>query len=453
MQKYKIVASKSQKKYTLIISADSESDARDRIHKEWYSILGSSVASEKEILWKKFIFQVEKEGKIKNGVIVGKDIFKVYMKLRDELEYNIICLYPEWDEAHSDAQKKQKIMHQLEQWYLLQQQKVSGKKNLKKKEDNFYLKKELDTVAKLVASVIKKLDTLMSKSEIYNIDQEKLWKLQQLYNKLIHIKGSTNLSKLKEIGELALIKVWEIELQSIEQDKNQKSSVLLHETNDLLKQIGSDQHFIEKDKDIKRMIREAFSDLKKTLSLPELKKVFIPRKDKNVIDTQSYGFLKTVLLLEKYQDRLHENTKEMRKNFMLFILPFKKSQQRDKIFLTRRVLKQNISILKAKKTGSLSSYTWVRKGYHKITENIFKNTQYFQKFLFGCIVIFSAFFFLVLLSQKFNIWFLGVNHQGLLFFLFFFFLFLALTCARNIFMTFTSIVFFAFLFIFFKVNF
>jgi DNA-dependent RNA polymerase auxiliary subunit epsilon len=39
MQKYKVVASKSQKKYTLIISADSESQAKEKLHNDAYSIL------------------------------------------------------------------------------------------------------------------------------------------------------------------------------------------------------------------------------------------------------------------------------------------------------------------------------------------------------------------------------------------------------------------------------
>jgi hypothetical protein len=34
MQKFRIVASKSNKKYNLILTAGSESEARERIHKE-----------------------------------------------------------------------------------------------------------------------------------------------------------------------------------------------------------------------------------------------------------------------------------------------------------------------------------------------------------------------------------------------------------------------------------
>jgi DNA-dependent RNA polymerase auxiliary subunit epsilon len=70
MQKYKIVASKSQKRYTLILSADSESEAKEKLHKEGYSILTVSPVENATIEGNKFLFQIEKEGEIKNGVII-----------------------------------------------------------------------------------------------------------------------------------------------------------------------------------------------------------------------------------------------------------------------------------------------------------------------------------------------------------------------------------------------
>jgi type II secretory pathway component PulF len=85
MPKYKIVASKSQKKYTLIISADSPSQAKDKLHDEDYSILSIEETQSSEVSGKKFLFQIEHDGEVKNGVIVGKDIFKVYIKLVDDL--------------------------------------------------------------------------------------------------------------------------------------------------------------------------------------------------------------------------------------------------------------------------------------------------------------------------------------------------------------------------------
>jgi len=85
MQKYKIIASKSQKKYTLVLSADSESHAKDKLHKEGYSILSIENFSWDTIEWNKFIFQIQKEGEIKKWIIVGTDIFKAYVKLRQKM--------------------------------------------------------------------------------------------------------------------------------------------------------------------------------------------------------------------------------------------------------------------------------------------------------------------------------------------------------------------------------
>ena len=40
MPNYKISVSKDSKKYTIVMKADSQAIARERVHKEWYSILG-----------------------------------------------------------------------------------------------------------------------------------------------------------------------------------------------------------------------------------------------------------------------------------------------------------------------------------------------------------------------------------------------------------------------------
>jgi len=61
MQKYKIVASKSQKRYTLILSADSESQAKEKLHKDGYSILTITPLEVGDIKGNKFLFQVEKQ--------------------------------------------------------------------------------------------------------------------------------------------------------------------------------------------------------------------------------------------------------------------------------------------------------------------------------------------------------------------------------------------------------
>ena len=453
MQKYKIVASKSQKKYTLIISASSEPEARSKIHKQGYSILGISEIDDAEIKGKKFIFQIQTDTGVKNGIIVGKDIFKVYIKLRDELEYDIISLYPEGDDIHSNAEKKQKIITELQRGYELRKSSSSVKEKGNKNE-SFYLKKELEEVHSLIEKALKKFDSLFNNRKDFPIDEITFQKLEKVYEKLVHIKTSTNLAKLREIGELALVKIAEVELKSVETEKRSESKKLLKETNNLLKKIGSEKQFIEKDKDVKRMIWDFFNHVKQTFSLKELKKSYsAATKSKNLIDTQSYDFLKTVLLLEKYKEKKLQNTHKIIKHIPSLLNPFSQNPSLERLLLKKKVIEQNISILRAKKTWSLGSYTGVKKWYHKILESFFSFLYYIAHYIFATICIFSFLFFVSQLDQNFNIWLIYFNAKNIVWILSFFLLFFLLHISKNILLFSVSIVFFSFVFIFSQVNF
>lgn len=451
MQKYKVVASKSQKKYTLILSADSESHAKEKLHKDGYSILSIDLAGDHKVSGNKFIFQVQKDGDIKNGVIIGHDIFKVYIKLREELGYNVISIYPEGDEAHNNAEKKQRIIKELESGYEIQQKKIKIKQEEKQSEESFYLKKQLDQTYILINQAIKKFDGIFNNRKDYNISDETFYKLEKVYEKLIHIKSSTNLVKLKKIWELALMKIWEIELQSLEENKNKKSRELLNETNTLLKKIGSTNHFIEEDKDIKKKISSFFTELSKAFSSLKLERKAHEKKE--ILDKDSYSFLKTILLLEKYKEKLSENSGEIKKNIILFINPFSSSQEKEKIMLKRKVIQQNISILKAKKKWWVWSYTGVKKGASKILETLLSGIHFLAKGTFIAIFIYILLFLFILIGNKLDIFILTINAQSIVTMLLFFVLFFVLHFSKNIFIFFTGVVFFSFIFIFSMVNF
>ncbi len=454
MQKYKIVASKSQKRYTLVLSADSESHAREKIHKDGYSILSIEDFSWAEIVWKKYIFQVQKDGEMKNGVIVGKDIFKVYVKLREELWYDIVFLYPEWDQAHTDAKKKQEIILELQNWYELQKKQVKIIQEKAKAEESFYMKKKLDETYILINSAIGKFDNIFNNKKLFNITDETLLKLETVYEKLIHIKSSTNIVKLKEIGELALIKIWQIELAALEENKNKESRDLVSQTNKLLKKIWSSSQFIEEDKDIKKKILKFFRGTIWKLSLDQMKKDLKEKKEKKeLIDTKSYSFLKTILLLEKYKEKLKENSREVQKNIILFCNPFSKSEIKEKILLKRKVIKQNISILKAKKSWWIGSYTWLKKGYSKWIEAFFSTLDFLSKILLFCIVSYSIIFFSVLFAEK--IWRIEntINASAIIGILFMIFVFFIFSASKNLFLLGINIVIFSFIFIFSTINF
>jgi hypothetical protein len=453
MQKYKVVASKSQKKYTLIISADSESQAKEKLHNDAYSILSIQKVIDDVITWNKFLFQIEKDWNMRKGVIVWKDIFKVYIKLRDELWYNVVFLYPEGDEAHDNAEKKQKIIDQLITGYLLQKKAIKQEKTHEDKEESFYLQKQLNETYLLIAKVIEKFDSIFNDRKSYSVDNDTFYKLEKIYENLIHIKWSTNLSKLKEIGELALIKVAKIELQNVEEHKNKESRELLKETNNLLKKIGSSQCFIEEDRDIKKKIITFFNSIGEFfLSYSKWKKEDKKSK-KALIDKNSYSFLKTVLLLEKYKDKLNLNSKEVQENLKLFINPFSKSTLKEKIALKRKVIKQNISILKAKKSWWIGSYTGVKKWYGKITSVVFDTFWFLWEIITFLSYVYVIIFLSILSLKSIDGFTFQINTYPIVFLLLGFALIFFLHISKNIVLLSLNIVFFSFIFIFSLVNF
>ena len=119
MQNYKLAVTKNGKKYTIVFKAETEKLARERVHNEWYSILSIEEINKKDILWNTFLFTVTtKEWDIKNGKIVWDDIFKVYIKLRKNLEYDVKLLFSEKDND-LDINEKKKIISDLEEEYKL----------------------------------------------------------------------------------------------------------------------------------------------------------------------------------------------------------------------------------------------------------------------------------------------------------------------------------------------
>jgi len=453
MQKYKAVASKSQKKYTVIVSADSPQWAKEKLHSDGYSILSIEEVNHSNFSGSKFLFQVQKDGKIKNGVIVWEDIFKVYIKLVDELKYDVISLYPEWDEAHNNAEKKQKIIWELKEWYILQNKKKVIEKN-EKSNETFYLKKKLQETSKLIEKVAGKFENILANASYYEIDEIRLGKLQKIYEKLTQIKNSTNLAKLQSVGELALVKIAEIEVQSLEQKKDVRAKKLLLETNNYLKKIWSDRHFVEENKDWRKKINSLFSTLQETFSKQKASEPKKISKKDDIIDTDSYNFLKTVLLLQKYKEKKKDNNKQIKKNIKLFLSPFSSHEEKDKILLKRKVITQNISLLTAKKNWNIHSYTGIKKWIWKIKSILWAISVYISKNIFYLLVFYTFFLFSIGMNfWAWDTWSVALSSSFisvLLVMLFFYYFF---ECSKNIALTTLNIVFWIFLYIFTSINF
>ena len=453
MQNYKLSVSKNGKKYMIVFKAETEKQARERVHKEWYSILGVEEMTEKKDLGNIFLFSAfNKNKEFKNWKIVGDDIFKTYVKLRKNLEYDVKRLYSQNDKNLSEY-KKNKIIKDLKEEYAIFNRKQKEKQinNIEKKQDNnknkinsFYLKKELEETYKLVDFVLKKLENLISGTSWIILDDKTKEKIKNIYNSIIKLKKSTNLSKLKEIWELALLKIWRIELDLLESKHEEKFKVLLKETNSLLKKIWSKEVFIEKNKDIWYIINNFFERLNSYFIYFKEK-----NKKKNKIDKTSHSYIKNILFLKRYNKKLKEKNIYILKNFIFLLF---NSEKRSDAFIKRRVIKQNITLFKAKHKWVGFSYTYIKKWFNKIFKYFILLLLNIRQYFFIIILIYTIIFILFLnVNYYYNI--IDLNYKWLFYFIILLYAYILLYFSKNLLFIILNFVILFFIIIFWVVNF
>lgn len=456
MQSYKLSVSKGGKKYTIVFKAENEKMARERVHSEWYSILSIEEIVNKEVLWNVFLFSwYNNVWELKNWKIVWDDIFKIYVKLRKNLEYNVVSLFSEADKDLSQDDKN-KIVKNLDEEYNLyfssKKEKleekaneiVNKKINSDNKIDSFYLKKELDETYKLISHVLIKIQNLLSGEAKIELDYDQKEKLKTIYNSIVKFKKTTNISKLKEIWELALLKIWNIELSDVENQHKATSEVLLKETNNLLKKIWSKESFVKKENDLVYILSSFLEKVK--FYYDKLKTV---KKDKEVVDINSHSYIKNMLFLKKYKEKLKENNVFIFKNLLSIVF---NSEKRLDVFIRRKVIKQNITLFKAKEKWVWFSYTTVKKWLSKLIEMILRIIRVFRLNLFIVIFFYTLLFIIYLnINVYYAIW--NPNYDGIFYFLVLYFLYLILYFTRNLLLIILNFVILFFIIIFWVVNF
>lgn len=465
MQRYKVSVSKNQKKYNLVIKAEHESELRERVHQEWYSILNIEALDDTAILWEKILFEWEKDGEKKSWKVVSTDIFKAYTKLTKDLGIKINKIYFEHEKDTSEKNLI-KILMELQQEYILYESmhnksnknsknkwESSESKNLKKNDNqewfqNFYLKKQLDETYKLIDFVLQKLRNILDQKEVWNISDDQRQKLKTIYNSIVKIQKTTNISKLKEVWELALLKIWSIELKSLESEKTKESQIYLKETNKLLKQIGSSKQFIQKNRDISYIIKNFIGDI--SFFFTDLFK----KTHKKNADKKSYTYIRNILVLDRYKTRLKKNTTQLITKFYLFLLPFwNYVDKKNDILLERKVLKQNIHLLKAKISWKWFSYTKVSWSYQKVVDFILSQIEQVRNYTFILIILYSIAFIVYLVYVYYFPEATFLYYDGIYYFLLFVVLHMLLYASRTLWNLCLNFVFFYFLVIFFMINF
>ncbi len=458
MKNFKVEVSKWLEKYNLIRKAENEALLKEELHKEWFTLLSIQAMDNIDVSWNKFYFEILENWNIKTWTIVSNDIFKAYLKIKDELKYDLKYIY---SEKETTLEEKETIIKELQEHYRIYLD--SNKKELDKKQqdtekktkvvveetvDNFAMKKEIDDLYKIITKVLEKLRYFIEISNDEYLTLERKEKLREVYNNVIKLKTSTNIPKLKQIWEAALIKIWEIELHILETKKTKESKDLLTETNKLLKEVWSKSSFIQKDKDLNYILAHFLENLKEHFLFWKKKKAVFE------VDTKSSSYLKTRLLIEKYERKLKDLDKEILRNFYIYLIPNEKnSEQKTNFYLRKKVIKQNLLILKWRLTWKTFSYTKIIKWYNYFVDKVLWFFKFFNPSIFIVLIIYSFIFLLLNFINYFSFIDLKLNFNWMFYFIYLCFIYLFIKNIKWLLGMSFWVVILIFLFIFWVINF
>ena len=465
---------KWNKKFTVIVKWKSKSDAKDKLHAQWYSIMSIEESKWVKVRWKKFYFIISVNWKNKSWTIMWQDLFKVYLKLRDELSYTVKYIYEEentWDI------EKERIIHDLEEQYYIYSWTVKDQKKWKEKREeetkarkekeskewmkDFYIKKQLQDARSLLTFAQDKLKNILDWKYWIDLEVEEKEKYNDAYSLLIKIKKSSNISKIQQVAERALMKVWELELRILEGQKREEMKDLLNETNFLLKKVWSSKRVVNKKDNIKYQLSlflwKVWIKLNFDYSFWWNWGDFDMSKFswKDLLDKTSYYYLKNLSLLDRYKLKLKETDIYLLKHIVTFFIPFIGNRKKyEYMFLKKKVLEQNISLIKAKLRWSRFSYTSIVKWYNKVVEFLLWLLKSFNLVFFQIIFLYSL-FFIVFFFYNYFFWAfsMDINYLALKYFILFHIAYLLITFSRWLLSLILSFVIFNFILIFSIINF
>lgn len=234
--------------------------------------------------------------------------------------------------------------------------KDKEKEKIKEKNDKTESTEQGGVLAKEVKKYQAVISLVYNKFELFvntyseTLGEERISKIKEFIPVLRQLRQSSNLDKLRIIGETALVKIGELELELLAQNKNLERSQFLKETNSLLKDLGSNKKMGNDLDTAKKKIKQFFQDLRSTA---EVEEKVAPKK----IDAGSFIYLKNLRELSLYKERLSSIKKEIFKAF------FRDPVKKKRLLLKKKLIEQNIQIIESRISLKSYSYTKIVKGF------------------------------------------------------------------------------------------
>ncbi len=208
--------------------------------------------------------------------------------------------------------------------------------------------REVQKYQSIIVSVFQKMEIFVETYAEY-LGMERANKLKQIILALRQTRQSTNIDKLRIIGELALLKVGELEVEIANQNREIRKSQFLKETNSLLRDLGSSKRVGSEVDYLRKKVKHFFSQIKTSV-------VGNSEDSENNIDTTGFLYFKNLRELSIYREKLKEINREIWRNI------FGDPKKKERLFLKKKLLEQNILIIESRVENKTISYSKITKG-------------------------------------------------------------------------------------------
>ena len=140
MKTFKVICSKNSQKVNLVVSNPTAEAARVELNRQGYAIIEiQEIQQSEDDEQGVFYFEAYIGNATKKGQIKSVDIFKAYVKLVDDLEYNVTYIY---DTPDAELSEKKLITARVKENYKIYAGNHDAEEKFhqkKKQEEQFYM--------------------------------------------------------------------------------------------------------------------------------------------------------------------------------------------------------------------------------------------------------------------------------------------------------------------------
>lgn len=379
MSYFRVQAARGNEKLEFLIRADSLRSASEEVHKWWYTIISikeqsEDVGSTKQLFYFDAVIQnAQWQAQKKSGQIQSSDAMQAYKTLVEKYHCTIELIYT--DPTSTDDDKILTTARVAEAYRLYQSTQSWAQKLPIEKDKTIstpsgnprvsgassdispLIQKELALYRGLIDTVLFKIENLLSQHTDI-LSAEKKATLNLLYATIRQTKNITNVAKLKQVGETALKKIGELEVEVIRKKWWVEKQEYIQQTNQLLKQFGSKVTVGNNEQDISKKTEQLFKELIRGVG--DFFSLLKSDDTSSKIESWSaggqnidYGYYHQLQRLELYKEKLQIN-----KNIFKTLQDIK---EKERIQSKIKLIEQNIALINARISGKKVSYVRIAK--------------------------------------------------------------------------------------------